>query len=244
MKPTPTPERSRRAFLVLVVGGAALASGCSVSGTSPGGASRKAFLHEQLVKTDLDHFAEAAQRRIFLSLRRLAEKLYRRNPREWRKSAATLEDALVQIFDVNHNWRLDALDRKRDIDALMLALAPEFGGDRVMAFSVGLASMIQTAFGDKVGFYVVNDLSPQGFYNAARNVEIAAWKLATSRDAAGRLLLLSNEMGEINNLSFEREVGRVIGILETLTDLVEIKTERMVVRIVQSIATAAFLPIP
>lgn len=245
MTPSSMPDPSRRRLLGLLAGSAFLASGCSVSGTSPGGPRRKAFLHEQFIKTDLDHFAEVSQRRLFLSMRQLAEKLYRRNPREWRKSgAATLEDALVRIFDTNHGWDLAALGGLRDIEALTLAFEPEFAGDRVMAFSVGLASMVQTAYGNRVGFYIVNDLSAQAFYNAARNVEIAAWKLATNRDERGELLLLSNEMGEVQNLSFEREMGRIIGILETMTDIVEIKTERLVVRIVQGMATAVFLPVP
>lgn len=244
MKPTSSPALSRRAFLAMFAGLATAGAGCSIPGTSPGAPSRKPYFHEQLFKTDVDHYIEACQSRIFVSLRRLAEKLYRRNPREWRKSAASLEDALGQIFDVNHSWQLDSLNGRRNIDALQLAFDPDFRGDRVQALMVGMASMIQASFGDMVGFYVLNDLSPQGFYNAARNVEIAAWKLGTSRDDLGTLLLLSNEMGEVNNLSFEREMGRIIGILETLTDLLEIKTERMVIRVVQGIATAAFLPIP
>jgi hypothetical protein len=108
---------------------------------------------------------------------------------------------------------------------------------------VGMASMVQAAFGDRVGFYVLNDLSPQGFYNAARNVEIAAWKLASARDGNGEPLLLSNEIGEVTNLSFEREFGRIIGHLEVLSDVVEEKTERTVTRVVQNMATAVFLPV-
>lgn len=244
MKPTSSPALSRRAFLAMFAGLATSGAGCSIPGTSPGAPSRKPFLHEQLFKTDVDHYIEACQSRIFVSLRRLAEKLYRRNPREWRKSAASLEEALSQIFDVNHSWQIEALDGRRNIDVLQLAFDPDFRGDRVQALMVGMSSMIQASFGDMVGFYVLNDLSPQGFYNAARNVEIAAWKLGTARDETGTLLLMSNEMGEVANLSFEREMGRIIGILETLTDLLEVKTERMVIRVVQGIATAVFLPIP
>jgi hypothetical protein len=244
MESTSSPELSRRAFLALLAGLVVVGAGCSVPGTSPGSLSRRSSFGEHLFKTDVDHYIEASQRRIFVSLRRLAEKLYRRNPREWRKTAASLEEALVQIFDVDHAWRLASLDNRRNIEALTLAFTPEFRGDRVQALMVGMSSMIQSAFGDMVGFYVLNDLSPQGFYNAARNVEIAAWKLGTVRDGHGELLLLSNEMGEINNLSFEREMGRIIGILEALSDLLEIKTERMVIRVVQGVATAAFLPIP
>ncbi|MBA4742066.1 MAG: hypothetical protein H2060_05085 [Azoarcus sp.] len=181
---------------------------------------------------------------MFVSLRRLARKLYLRNPREWRKSADSLDEALGVIFSFDHGWRFEELGERRDIAALMLAFAPDFAGDRVKAFIVGLSSMVQTAFGNQVGFYMLNELEPQAFYNASRNVEIAAWKLATARGPDGMPLLLSNEMGEITNLSFEREFGRIIGILETLTDVVEIKTERTVVRIVQNLATAVFLPIP
>ncbi|MDX5446651.1 MAG: hypothetical protein LPJ87_11455 [Zoogloeaceae bacterium] len=244
MESTSPPELSRRAFLALLAGLAAAGAGCSVPGTSPGSLLRRSSFGEQLFKTDVDHYIEASQRRIFVSLRRLTEKLYRRNPREWRKTAPSLEEALVHIFDVDHSWRLASLGNRRNIEALTLAFAPEFRGDRVQALMVGMSSMIQSAFGDMVGFYVLNDLSPQGFYNAARNVEVAAWKLGTVRDEYGELLLLSNEMGEINNLSFEREMGRIIGILEALSDLLEIKTERMVIRVVQGVATAAFLPIP
>lgn len=50
-------------------------------------------------------------------------------------------------------------------------------------------------------------------------------------------------MGEVTNLSFEREFGKIIGILETLTDVLEAKTERTVVRVVQNMATAVFLPL-
>ncbi len=229
---------------MVVIGLGTLAGGCSIPGTAPGTAPRARFSPQQLVKSDVDHFVEAGQRRIFISLRVLAEKLYRRNPSEWRKGpAGSLEAAVVRIFDVDHGWRLEALGNRRGIDALQIAFHPGFRGDRVHAFVVGLASMVQTAFGDKVGFYLMNDLDGQRLYNAARNVEIAAWKLGATRDANGRPLLLSNEMGDVTNLSFEREFGKVIGILEALTDVIEAKTERTVVRVVQNMATAVFLPL-
>lgn len=106
-----------------------------------------------------------------------------------------------------------------------------------------LASMVQSAFGDREEFYLLDDLDAQHIYNAARNVEIAAWKLANARDAGGDLLLLSNEVGAVTSLSFEREFGRVIGQLEVLPDVVEEKTERTVTRVVQNLATAVFLPV-
>ncbi|NMG66563.1 hypothetical protein GPA19_16585 [Azoarcus indigens] len=191
----------------------------------------------------MNRFVEADQQRIFISLRRLAVKLYKRNPKEWRKSAPTLEAAVSRVFDDKHGWRFEELGYRRGVDAIQVALHPGYRGDRVMAYIVGMASMVQSAFGDREEFYVLDDLDAQHLYNAARNVEIAAWKLASARDERGELLLLSNEIGDITNLSFEREFGRIIGLLELLSDVVEEKTERTVTRVVQSMATAVFLPV-
>ena len=57
----------------------------------------------------------------------------------------------------------------------------------------GLGSMIQAAFNDKTELFLLDDLDPQRLYNAARNVEIAVWKLSNARDPRGELYLLSNE---------------------------------------------------
>ena len=86
----------------------------------------------------------------------------------------------------------------------------DYSGDRVLAYVAGVASMIQTAFQDKTEFFVLDELYPQNIYNAARNVEIAVWKLSNARNAKGSLFLLSNEgAGPVVNLSFEREVGNM-----------------------------------
>jgi hypothetical protein len=236
----PAPALRRAAIALLGV----WLVGCSTPGTTPRSVRLPAFAPQHLAKTDIDRFAEAHQQRIFVSLRRLAEKLYKRNPREWRKSGAPdMETAVARIFDTNHGWRLDELGQRRDIDALQIAFQADYNGDRVAAFIVGLSSMVQTAFGDKVEFYLLDDLNAQRIYNAARNVEIAAWKLASARDGNGQPLLLSNEIGEVTNLSFERDFGRIIGQLEVLSDVIEEKTERTVTRVVQNMATAVFLPV-
>lgn len=235
------PRRLGRALLAVV--GLALA-GCSTPGTAPAGARERGFDPRQLIKTDLNRVAETHQQHIFASLRRLADKLYKRNPREWRKSdAPSAEAAISRIFDEQHRWRFASLGNRRDLDALHVALHPEYRGDRVQALMVGLASMVQSAFGDREVFYLLDDLEPQHLYNAARNVEIAVWKLSYARDGSGELLLLSNELGESPNLSFEREFGRIIGLLDTLSAVIEEETERTVTRVVQNLTTAVFLPV-
>ena len=91
---------------------------------------------------------------------------------------------------------------------------------------------------------MLDDLNEQKLYNCARNVEIAIWKMSSARSATGELLLLSNELDPANpNLSFEREFGKVIGLLDFLSRIVADKNGRTVTRLTQSIATALFLPV-
>jgi hypothetical protein len=202
-----------------------------------------AFSAEQLAKTDIDRVADAHRREAFASLRRLTEKLYRRNPREWKQTGrANLEEALARIFDDPRDWRFPELEGKRGAEALHLAFLEDFHGDHVLAFAVGLGSMLDTAFNGKAEFFMLDDLDAQKLYNCARNVEIAAWKLNHDRDAQGVNVLLANEGGAGGNLSFEREFGKLIGNLDILSRIVADKANRSVVRVVQSLATAVFLP--
>jgi hypothetical protein len=203
------------------------------------------FSASQLAKTDIDRVAEAHQQEIFLNLRLLTEKLYRRNPRELKKSGQPgVAAGVARIFEGRHEWNFTELQGKRGAQAIHLAFQEDYSGDRVLAFSAGLGGMIQTAFQNKTEFFVLDDLDPQSLYNAARNVEIAVWKLSNGRTSQRELFLLSNEgAGPIQNLSFEREFGKVIASLDVLSKIIADKTNRTVVKVIQSLATAVFLPI-
>lgn len=224
-----------------------LLAACAGTGTStaPGRSSGNGFDPGQLAKTDIDRVAEASQREIFASLKLLAEKLYRRNPREWKKSGqASIEAAVARIFEGRHEWKFAELEGRRGTEAIHLAFREDFQGDRVLALVAGLGGMIQTAFNDKTEFFVLDDLDPQALYNAARNIEIAVWKLSNAHAAGGELFLLSNEAGgPVRNLSFEREFGKTIGHLDLLSKVVADKTSRTVVKVIQNVATALFLPV-
>jgi hypothetical protein len=211
----------------------------------PACASNGDFAPGQLAKTDIDRISEAHRREVFASLKLLAEKLYRRNPREWRKAGhAGMEAALNQLFDPQLAWRLPTLEGRRGVDAIAAGFREDFQGDRVAALIGGMGGMLNAAFNGQSEFYMLDDLEPQKLYNSARNLEIAAWKLANARDAAGNLLLLSNEMQAPQNLSFEREFGKTIGNLDLLAKIIADKTNRTVVKVIQSMATAVFLPVP
>lgn len=221
---------------LLLAGTACLLSACAGNGN---------FAPGQLAKTDIDRVSESHRRDAFASLRSLAEKLYRRNPREWRKSGhASIDAALAQIFDPQLAWRLPSLEGKRGVEAIAAGFREDFQGDRVAALIGGMGGMLHAAFNGQMEFYVLDDLDPQKLYNSARNIEIAAWKLANARDAAGNLLLLSNEMQAQQNLSFEREFGKMIGNLDLLARIIADKTNRTVVKVIQNMASAVFLPVP
>lgn len=222
-----------------------LLTGCAQ--TSEAGKSVATFEPKQLGKSDIDRVADIHRREIFASIRVLTEKLYRRNPREWKKSGyASLEAALDHLLDPRTGWRLPELGDKRGTDAILLALSADYAGDRVAAFIAGMGGMLNAAFEEKTEFFMFDELDPQKLYNSARNLEIAAWKLANARDAAGNLLLLTNEAPapqQPANLSFEREFGRMIGNLDLLSLMIADRGHRTIARVTQSVATAVFLPV-
>lgn len=215
-----------------------------VSNSSAGPKSTTGFDPAQLAKSDIDRVADAHRREAFASLRLLAEKLYRRNPREWKKAGQVSADAAVgRLFEQRYAWRFPEFEGKWGTDAVLMALREDYHGDRVAAYIGGLGGMMHAAFEEKTEYFMTDDLDPQKLYNSARNVEIAAWKLAQARDAEGRLMLLSNEMNPDYNLSFEREFGKLIGNLDLLARLVADKAHRSIAKAIQSVATAVFLPI-
>ena len=114
----------------------------------------------------------------------------------------------------------------------------------LVAVGFGLLTMVDAAFEHKDSFYLFDQLDERKLYNCARNVEVAVWKLAHDRSAAGEAFLLANELDPANrNLSFEREFGRVIGLLDFLARVVADRNGRSFSRLTQSVATMIFLPV-
>src|SRR5438876_3104395 len=98
------------------------------------------FRAADVAKADVDAVAEAHVRECLGSARLLMQKLYRRNPREWRKgNYASMEAAVAHALDGGAQFRFQELGDCRGSDAIMMALKPEYWGDRVFAFGVGLA---------------------------------------------------------------------------------------------------------
>lgn len=198
----------------------------------------------QLGKSDLDRMADVEMRENTQSLRLLMTKLYKRNPRELRKSTSgTLEEMVDWVFEGGHGWKMQRINEAQGTEAIQMAFNPEYPGDRVLPLIVGLQTMLIKAHGGKSEFYMTDSLDPQNIYNAARNVEIVTWKLSNARDSQGQPFLLTNELNDHErNLSFEREFGKIIGRLDLYAVTVSEKSQRFISRVVQNLATALFLP--
>ncbi len=209
-----------------------------------GGKTETVVNPKYLAKGDIDRVIDAARAEIVNGLFRFAEKLYRRNPRELKKGPSpTLEAAIARL---RNSKLLDfpELEGLREGTAAGLAFREEFSGDRVLALMAGLLMMVYAAFEDTDDFYILDDLNEQKLYNCARNLEIAMWKLGSAKLPNGELMLLSNELDPANrNLSFEREFGRITGLLDFLAKVVADKHGRVISRVAQSMATAVFLPV-
>jgi len=200
----------------------------------------------QLAKNDFDRMADVELDENTQSLRIIMTKLYKRNPRELHKSTPDPAEKMVNwVFDgeSQHNWQFKEIDNKQGTEAIFLAFDANYQGDRVLPFIVGLQTMLAKAHDNKKEFYLTDSLDPQRLYNVARNIEIAAWKLSNSRDADGNLYLLTNEISDKDrNLSFEREFGKMIGRTDLYATALAEKSQRMISRVMQNIATAVFLP--
>jgi len=199
----------------------------------------------QLGKTDFDRMADHEIRENIQSLRTLMIKLYKRNPSELKKSTSDDAEKMVNwVFNGNHNFNFEAINNLQGTDAIYLAFNQEYKGDRVLPFIVGIYTMLIKAHGGKKEFYLFDSVDPQLLYNASRNIETAVWKLSNAKDVSGKPFLLANELTEKeNNLSFEREFGKIIGRTDFLAFTLSEKTERSITRVIQNLVTGVFIPI-
>lgn len=238
------PRSAGPALAGLALIAAALLGGCA--GPEPSGALQPRPLKVvDFAKTDIDSVAEVHRAQALAHLEALMLKLYRRNPREWRRAGhPSAEFMVARVFRGTRVPDFVELGGRRGVDAVRLAFEEGYRGDRVLAFVAGLAAMVQRAYDDKVEFFVLDELDPQKLYNSARNVEIAAWKLGNDRDGEGRLFLLSNSMDEgVPNISYERLIGKLVGRQDMIAELIADRSNRTIRHVVQSMASAVFLPI-
>ena len=102
--------------------------------------------------------------------------------------------------------------------------------------------MLITAHGGRTSFTLIDGLDPQHVFNAARNLEIANWILNSRKATDGKPLLLSNQIADSErNLSFEREMGKIIGRLDLIASYTTERYRRAVIGYGQGLIAGPFL---
>ena len=226
-----------------------LAAGCTSTPAPRGKAPDRDMEAKEWGQSDVNRMATLSIQANLQSLYLLMDKLYRRNPQEWRKGGFDSRDqamkAVKDAIEKAEPWP-DLMDQ-RDIDGMSMALAPEFAGDRVAAFTWATADMLITAYGGRTTLYMIHGLDAQTVFNASRNLEVANWMLTHRKLANGQPMLLTNEINaNERNLSFEREFGKMIARNDLMSEVVSEKYRRAVIGYVQGLAGGSlfqFLPV-
>lgn len=200
-----------------------------------------------LAKSDIDLVTDVHIKQLRELLRTLTVKLYKRNPRELKKSSGmTIDARLAQIMTVDRpkNGYLE-LGNMDGVDVLPLAFSKEFKGDRVFALMVGITGMLSASYNHKVDFYIFDEIDQQKLYNSARNLETVSWQLNNQKYDNGEPLLLSNGIGKngIANYSYERVLGQMIILQDMMALLVSDGTNRTINKVAHGVASFTFFPI-
>lgn len=217
------------------------AVGCQTNNSKNAAIDSKPFQLKNIAKSDVDLVTETHLQLTLAQLKIMMEKLYWRNPQELRKRrVVNIETAVEKVFGPNRQALFPELKGKRSIDSMRLAFQNSYRGDRVLALVEGLRGMVLDSYNGQHEFYLADELDPQKMYNAARNIEIAVWKLSNDKDAEGRLYLLSNAESD---LSFERLFGKIIVLQDSMAAIVSDATNRRIKNVIQSAASAVFMGI-
>ena len=222
------PLAARRSCLL--AGAAALLglTGCaSVRSTE----RAEPYASQEWLQSGANRIANLSLRDNLQSIRRVQTTLYRRNPREWRKSAASIDEATQRAWDaVLKGPDLPELRGATGIDAIRLAFetGPQaYQGDRVAALVVGWASMLKQANGGTWEQTLVDGVNAENSYRAARNFEISLWLISSKTGPDGQPLLLATEISERGrNLVADRELSKVVARLDLLAAQADEKYRR------------------
>ena len=165
--------------------------------------------------------AESHSQECLASARLLMEKIYRRIRRRAQRQLSKHGGGSGAGFDTKAEFRFAEPRQRARRRRILLALKPEYAGDRVFAFGVGLASHGPSwpTTGRRSSTSPTVSIRKK-LYNSARNIEIAAWKLANARKGRGEPLLLSKTCRVMCPISpSRREIGKMIAYQDVMAQI-------------------------
>lgn len=199
---------------------------------------------KNLAKTDIDMVADGNYKALESLLKNMTVKLYKRNPAELRKvPGSTIDLRITQLFTAPGAPRFS--DRPEwGIAAIKLALDPNYTGDRVFAYMLGMTGMLRAAYNYNAEFFMYTELNEQKLYNSARNIEVAVYRGQQAKASHGApLLLMDGDMSVSSNQSFAQLFGKMIALQDMMADIVAQKNQRTIKAIAHNVASFVFLPI-
>jgi hypothetical protein len=201
---------------------------------------------DRIAKSDIDEVIEVHQQAVLDDLKALMIKLYKRNPNlrhdlHERSIEESVELTLSRPYNTVYEQGKNVSEPN---DIVRLAFDERFAGDRVRALILGLRKMLMASYDYRTEFYYLTSVDEQKLYNSARNLEIAAWLLASRSDVNGKPLIFSDSLqSEQRNLSFQRLFGKMIATQDNLAQIISQKTGRILKTVVVRTASMMFLPI-
>ncbi|BEP54925.1 hypothetical protein D3C87_690660 [compost metagenome] len=244
-----SPLAARRTCL-LAGTAAALLAPLALTGCSSFRSTERAepYGNQEWLQSGTNRIANLSLRDNLQSVRRVQTTLYRRNPREWRKSAASMEEATQRTWDaVLQGTPLPELRGATGIDAIRLAFetGPQaYQGDRVAALVVGWASMLKQANGNTWDQTMIDGVDAENSYRTARNFEISLWLISSKTGPDGQPLLLATEISERGrNLVADRELSKVVARLDLLAAQADEKYRRAALDFGQNWVMGVVMPL-
>jgi hypothetical protein len=189
------------------------------------------YANQEWLQSGTNRIATLSLRDNLQSVRRVQNTLYRRNPREWRKSAASIDEAVQRTWDaVLKDGTLPELHGATGIDAVRLAFetGPQaYQGDRVAALVYGWTTMLKQANGNTWDQTMIDGVDAENSYRVARNFEISLWLISSKTGPDGQPLLLATEISDRGrNLVADRELSKVVARLDLLAAQADEKYRR------------------
>jgi hypothetical protein len=124
------PGRTGRRLALLAA--MLLMGGCADTPAPRGKVEGASFGPGEIVQSDSNRMATLAMKENLDSLMRIMDKLYLRNPAEWKKTADSREAASAYVrIAITERQPWADLHGAQDVAALSLALQPDFKGDQL-----------------------------------------------------------------------------------------------------------------
>ena len=157
------------------------------------------------------------QKEFLLALEEFTRRLYAKNPC-YEQDPERRQKKIEQVFHGGPPCD-DRYLATPSHEMLTLSFSPDFKGDRVYILALGLARSIGEVYGktEEYSFLTGLQLPVEHLKKLHYNISHVNWRLKTSRDQRGNLLLSANEAGEVGYINMGYEVI-MTGILTRIED--------------------------